>query len=354
MMVLAGSVLAMVSCGNDDENVMPEDSNIQEYVKVTRSADDAAKASAEYKMEFSKSGTWTIYQGDSPSTIDLSVSVGQTSEGSITLDGFEANQRYYFAVVLDGSQISMVSERRLPFVGQSNFRDLGGLVTADGRKIKWGMVYRSGDLSKFVTSDIAYMQSLHVNMVVDFRSEEEVASDPDKLPEGVQTLNLAIHDTLFDPSQIYTWLLEGNTEVFDTLLYHANRSFVLNYGDQFGLFLQQLEQAEGPVVFHCNQGKDRAGWATALFLSALGVDKETIIEDYLASNIYLESYIEKTIQMINLAGLNGESIRPLLEVKREYIETAFDIVEKEFGSVENYLKSQLDVNVESLRAMYLE
>jgi protein-tyrosine phosphatase len=354
-MLLAGMILPVVSCGKkDDENTMPEDSNIQQYVEVTRSAQDGAKASSTYKMEFSKSGTWTIYQGDSPSTIDMSVSVGQTSEGSITLDGFNTDQRYYFAVVLNGTQMSTVSERHLPFLGQSNFRDLGGYITADGKKIKWGMIYRSGDMNRFSASDKAYFQSLHVKLVIDFRAEEEVASAPDKLPEGVQTLNLPIHDTLFDRDQIMHWLQTGETAAFDTLLYHANRSFVLEYGEQFSLFLNQLEQAGGPIVFHCNQGKDRAGWATALFLSALGVDKETIIEDYLASNDYLKNYIEKTIQMINMAGMNGESIRPLLEVKKEYIETAFDLVEKEYGSMENYLKNQLGVDVEKLREMYLE
>jgi len=305
-------------------------------------------------MEFSKQGTWTIYQGESPVTVDMSVSVGETSESSITLDGFKNDQRYYFVVVLNGKEKAVVSERKLPFKGQANFRDLGGIVTADGKKVRWGMVYRSGDLSMFMSSDQAYFQSLQVQLVVDFRSEEEVASAPDKLPEGVQTLHLAIHDTLFDRSQILTWLQQGNTAVFDTLLIHANRTFVTEYSEQFSQFMHQLEQGGGPVVFHCNQGKDRAGWATALFLSALGVDKETIIEDYLATNNYLSGYVEKTIKLINAAGMNGESIRPMLEVKSKYIETAFDIVEKEYGGMQKYLTDQLGVDVEKLKELYLE
>ncbi len=353
-LIIATMVLAVVSCGKEDEKVEPVDSNIQQYVEVTRSADNGAKASSTYHMEFKKEGTWTIYQGDSPSTIDLSASVGQTSENSITLDGFNSDQRYYFAVVLNGAEISMVSETQLPFKGQPNFRDLGGIVTADGHKVRWGMIYRSGDLSKLTSSDVTYLGSLHLNTVIDFRSESEVALAPDKLPEGVQHLNIAIDDSLLDKQQIITWLQEGNAEVFDTILIYANRLFVTEYHDQFALFLQQLQQADGPIVFHCTQGKDRAGWATALFLSALGVDRETIIENYLASNDYLNSYIEKTIALINAAGMNGELIRPMLEVKREYLETALDLVDSEFGGMESYLKNQLGVDVDLLRQMYLE
>ncbi len=347
-------VLAVTSCGKEPEKVEPVDSNIQQYVEVTRSADDGAKASSTYHMEFKKEGTWTIYQGDSPSTIDLSVSVGHTSENSITLDGFKNDQRYYFAVVLNGSEKAVVSETQIPLQGQPNFRDLGGIVTNDGHKIRWGMVYRSGDLNKLTASDVSYLGSLHLNTVIDFRSELEVSLAPDKLPEGVEHMNFAIHDSLLDRQQIITWLQQGNADVFDTILIHANRVFVTEYKEQFALFLQQLQQADGPIVFHCNQGKDRAGWATALFLSALGVDREKIIENYLASNDYLNSYIEKTIALINVAGMNGELIRPMLEVKKEYLETAFNIVDSEFGGMENYLKNQLGVDVDKLKEMYLE
>ncbi len=353
-LALAGLVIVAASCGKDEQDTMPEDSNIQQYVEVSRSADDGAKASSSYNFAFKKEGTWTLYQGESPSTIDLSVSVGQTSENSLTLNGFKTDQRYYFAVVLNGSQISMVSETQLPFRGQSNCRDLGGIVTKDGRKVRWGMIYRSGDFSKLTSTDKAYLSGLGLNTVIDFRAETEVASAPDKLPEGVEYINLAIHDTLLDQQQIITWLQQGNAAVFDTLLIHVNRTFVTQYADQFALFLQQLEQADGPVVFHCNQGKDRAGWATALFLSALGVDRETIIENYLATNGYLEGYVEKVVQLITSAGMDGEIIRPILEAKRQYIETAFDLVDQEFGSMENYLKDQMGIDPEELKRLYLE
>jgi len=353
-LILSAMVLATVSCGKNDENVQPEDSNIQQYVTVTRAADDGAKASATYEMTFSKEGTWTIYQGDSPSTIDMSVSVGHTSESTITLDGFSSDQRYYFNVVLNGSQISMVSETQLPFKGQVNCRDLGGIITADGHKVKWGMVYRSGDLSLLSATDQAYFKNLGVKNVVDFRSEDEVAQAPDKLPDGVAYYNMAIDNSLVSRDQILAWLRAGDADALDTVLYQVYKSFVLEYSDQFSLFLNRLQEGDGPLLFHCSQGKDRAGWATALFLAALGVDDQTIMENYMASNEYLNNVIEKTIQMVNLAGMDGEILRPVLVVKEDYLKAAIDLVENEFGDLQTYVKDQLGVDVERLKKLYLE
>jgi protein-tyrosine phosphatase len=93
----------------------------------------------------------------------------------------------------------------------------------------------------------------------------------------------------------------------------------------------------------CDAGKDRAGFAAAMFLSALGIDKETIIQDYLLSGIYVE---EKYASYVNLA--------PVFTVYREYIEAAFDTIDKEYGGIDSYLSNELGVDLELMRGIYVE
>ncbi len=351
---ILSAVMMMTGCSKDDGTDVPRETNLQQQVVVTRDPDHGAKASSVYRFEFKVDGTWSIYQGESPLTIDMTTRVGYTTEREFMLDGFDAETRYYFRLVRDGSETAVVSEVQLPFEGQRNFRDLGGTVMADGRKIRWGAIYRSGDLSELTPVDRAYFNSLGVTKVIDFRSDEEVAQAPDKLPEGMEVIRLPIDDTLISQDLILGWLRNQDTLALDTLLDHVYTRFVTHYHDQFSLFLQQLENADGPIVFHCTEGKDRAGWAATLFLAALGADKETIYENYMASNRYLKERIEKTIQMVNLAGLNGELLRPILEVDTSYLERAISLVEKEYGSLENYLIQQMGVHPLALRSLYLE
>jgi protein-tyrosine phosphatase len=139
---------------------------------------------------------------------------------------------------------------------------------------------------------------------------------------------------------------------FDTLLIHANMAFVTDFQEEFGDFLQHLESGES-FVYHCTAGKDRAGFATVLFLSALGVDKETILNDYMISNQYNVELIDGTIASVNNVGLNGEILRPVLEVKLEYINKAYETIDNEFGGMSNYL-DLLGVDIEKLKSLYLE
>ncbi len=340
-------VFAFAKCG-DDETPDPARSNIQQYVKTTR-----IPASDTYKMNFSKQGTWKVYQGTTPENIDMGNEVGNSTSGSISISGLNSTQRYYFKVELDGKDQAVVSETQIAFQGQSNFRDLGGIITGDGKSVKWGKIYRSAELNNLTGGDKQYMSSMKIDKLIDFRFADEIAEAPDDIPDGIDVINLPVEDSLFSRTVLTSWLLSGNKAGFDTLLIHANRVFVTDFQDEFATFMKSLENGQS-LVFHCTHGKDRTGYATALFLSALGVDREVIIEDYLESNTYLTELIEQTIAYVNSLGLNGELLRPTLEVEREYLETAFDVIDNQYGGMDNYLRNTLGVDVDKLKAMYLE
>jgi len=175
------------------------------------------------------------------------------------------------------------------------------------------------------------------------------------IAEDVAKLKQVIADFKEDDNVIMSVInsIDSTKEAFDTMLIHVNRVLVTEEQENFKEFFDHLENG-GTFLYHCTKGKDRAGFATAMFLSALGVDRETVIDNYLKSNEYLSSVTGQTIQFVISIGLDGELLRPILEVKPEYIQTAFDIIDNEYGGVENYLRNNLGVNIEKLKELYLE
>jgi protein-tyrosine phosphatase len=105
-----------------------------------------------------------------------------------------------------------------------------------------------------------------------------------------------------------------------------------------------------PGVFHCTAGKDRTGWAAAVFLSIMGVPRETIVADYLASNGFLTEKNKHLLESIPDAQVRA-AMEPLTGVRAVYINAAFDEVNKKYGSIENYVVEGLKLNLPTLKLL---
>jgi protein tyrosine/serine phosphatase len=198
----------------------------------------------------------------------------------------------------------------LPIAGAYNLRDLGGYTTTDGKTVKSGKLIRSGDLNMLTSRDQNYLFStLGVKYVVDFRGWKartdganatlsEQAAAPDRVPSvGVTSVKIptAIEESLMIGS--YSDIIQDGTATPDTVIQkmkdgYANLLTAASLNDsartQYRAFFDTLLASSGdPVLFHCSAGKDRTGIATMLLLAALGLDKETIIRDYLLSAPYV-------------------------------------------------------------------
>ena len=208
-------VISFVSCNKDDDTQDPEPqkSNIQEYVTVTRSADGGFRAASNScTLNFSKAGTWKVYQGTNPGSIDMSVTVAETSEASVNITALDAHQRYYFEVVLDGKEKATVASTGVAIKGQKNFRDLGGFITEDGKSVKWGMVFRSGELSALTDDDRQFMTSMQFDKLIDFRFAEEISEAPNNVPEGIEVLNIPVEQGSYSRDQMTMWLMTNDHE----------------------------------------------------------------------------------------------------------------------------------------------
>ncbi|NJL12698.1 MAG: tyrosine-protein phosphatase [Microscillaceae bacterium] len=138
----------------------------------------------------------------------------------------------------------------------------------------------------------------------------------------------------------------------------ANRELATRYAPVYADFFSLLlEEKNLPLLFHCTAGKDRTGFAAALLLSALGVCRDWIYADYLASNYFRREENIRIIRKARLVGIPSHLITPVMEVRAEYLEAAFEEIEKEYENVENYLHQVMGLNAEKiqrLRELYLE
>jgi len=250
--------------------------------------------------------------------------------------------------------------RLLPMDGSHNTRELGGYKTTDGKTIKWGKLFRSDKLSDISKTDQAYLQNLGIKKIVDFRSEQEKAEDPNIIPTGISYVEMPISVDGAMRSKIEA-VLKGETDrEVQSFLIDANKEFVTNYADVYENFLRGLIDEDAPTLFHCTAGKDRAGFAAAITLIALGVSKEDVINDYMKTNTFTQERIEEILGQIELMSLyqsDVEILRPLLGVEQIYIETAFRTAEEKYGSLENFIRDGLNISdedIQKLRNKFLE
>ena len=250
--------------------------------------------------------------------------------------------------------------RHVPLSGQPNFRDLGGYEASDGRTVKWGLVFRSGELSQLSEEDVETLGVLGIRSVVDLRSPQEVSARGDgRLPRGATLFPMPIASGDMFAKLIPMFLKGDFSEVPPDLLDQVNRILVRDFTEQYGGLLRTLSDPRNrPLVFHCTQGKDRAGFGAAMILSALGVAWETVLEDYLLSNQFRKAENEKMLGMIRAfaasrGGPEGEEIalsrvEGLMFVKEQSLQAAHREIVERHGSVAGFLTEGLGCSAEGL------
>lgn len=292
-------------------------------------------------------GGWELFSGITPKKIDHSSPILEgNGSGTYQLAVSAAERRYF--LFRQGDKEIIFAERVLPMNGGYNFRDLGGLAAANGKKIRWGMLFRSGDLDKLTPVDLAYLASFSLRTVVDFRTEAELERAPDKLPRTVTNYaHLLITPGRLDAPESMELMEREGGEGYMRELYRqfATDEEIIKQYREFFVLLQNEKNL--PLLFHCSAGKDRTGYGAALILFSLGVDTETIMKDYLASGPCLGDKYDRFLEKY-------PQYAPMIAVKPEYLQSAVNAMKERSGSIENYLAEVLGVDIDRVRAIYLE
>lgn len=297
-----------------------------------------------------------VYTSTEPDSFEHATPAAQvTEQNSVILTGLAPNKRHYFEIHFDGAALDgsrlVAAERIIPLEGAANFRDIGGYATADGRHTRWGRVYRSGALNGLTTADQAYLRELGIRLVCDLRNPDEVRDDPDALPTNAQIdyAHLPVQTEL-DTSRMRQLrvLLFNQQEMPELLRYTYKKVMIDGNAELFGAIFRRLAQANNlPTIIHCTAGKDRAGLAAALLLSALGVADEIVIADYTLSNYAFTSfrkYAAKVVKPFAFFGITGDDLYPLLIADAQNLKDTLAYLRQNHGSVRDYLNNMAGID----------
>jgi protein-tyrosine phosphatase len=238
--------------------------------------------------------------------------------------------------------------------GVRNFRDVGGLPTVDGRRVAHGRLFRSGHLAHATDEDSAFLASLGLHTIFDFRNAaDQKLEGPDVDLPGVRNVNLPLTDPA-DGAEFWKMVREGDLDQLRALLSDGRaagrmigsyRAIIRHRTAEHSQVLHALAEDSVPALMHCAAGKDRAGLSIAVTLLALGVERDAIVADYLESgaahrrykvhrsNTSASAYSPEVMELLN----------PLFDARVEYLEAAFETIEETWGGVDAYLEQALKV-----------
>lgn len=223
--------------------------------------------------------------------------------------------------------------RRIPFAGALNFRDIGGYPTGDGGRTRWGAVYRSDSLSFLTPDDLPAFDALGIKAIYDLRRSREIARHPG--PREHVHIELANRNPLDDgePAALLThwdgerWLLADY------------RGMLASAGATFGeLFSRLAEPGRLPAVIHCLGGKDRTGLTVALLLTALGVPRQVVLDDYQLTNDYRGvAHSPDVVALFVESGMARPAAEGLVGAPRWVLAQALGELDETYAGIEGYL-----------------
>lgn len=269
---------------------------------------------------------------------------------------------------------ALFAQQFIPVEGIVNARDLGGYEVEGGRHVKTGKFIRAAHLADATDADIAYLESLPTALVVDFRTEVDLKGKADRDVPGATYVNLPIDASgnvaatateaekkkitgrkKFEVKKVIVYAAFNDKakaiarEMYPTLLFNPECQ------QQFARFLRLVVEAEnGAVLYHCTQGKDRTGIASALLLAALGADRETIVADFDATNQIYAKDVKKYARRVKFLGGKEEEIavvKAFLGANTENFVKALDDVDQQYGSFEGYLKGPMGLTDDDIRIL---
>jgi protein-tyrosine phosphatase len=262
-----------------------------------------------------------------------------------------------------------LNKQQIGITSIHNARQLGGYRIGN-KHIKDGLLLRTARLSGLSEEDSTLLADRYrVQCIYDFRGQEESMTAPDVIPGDSRYMNLSI--SLDEGGDRSAFKADSEAEMIGMLLKYADNPMIQDlcahmYDKilfeessqevyrRFFADLVTVNPEDGAVLWHCTQGKDRAGCASALLLSALGAERELIMADFNLSKEYYDPYVE-TINIENET--QSHVINTLISVNPVVFEEALDKIDERYGSLRNYLTECIGVTpemMEILRERYLE
>ena len=298
----------------------------------------------------------------------------------LSLAAFGSGEASSEASSEESAEMAEMEKQLVGLTGVSNARQLGGYVTEDGRTVRENVLIRSGALAGATEEDLAILSDeYNVKLVVDLRSADDFEKRPDPAFNDAVIVNIPVWDESLNALPLADFMaLMGefsnepgmaDLELYRRGLMGADEDLYIKQTFQNDISLKGfrefidllLAQEDGTgIVYHCSSGKDRTGSASAILLTLLGVDRETVLKDFEMTNLVLkDSLDQKVAQSANYTDDEDElyAVRTMNGVNPEFMARMFDYAEAQSGSMLAFIQEQLSVTdeeVQLLRDKYLE
>lgn len=247
--------------------------------------------------------------------------------------------------------------------GVANLRDLGGWSGHDGRPVRSGAVFRSAMLAGATPDDLARLSRLGIGTVIDLRTVDERAAQPDRVPLGavevvadvmagnVQAAPAQLEAVLQDPPRATEYLSGGTAEALMAGAYRSIVSSASALAAYRTMYSTLLSNEASALLFHCTTGKDRTGWGAAALLMLLGVDRDDVLAEYLLTNDQLLPTLQGMFDRFAAGGGDPAVLLGVFGVRESYLRTALDELDATFGSIEDYFATGLGIDAATQAAL---
>lgn len=300
-------------------------------------------------------GDVNIYISSDPTSFDTSkepLAVAPISDNFAKISSPDSLSRFYFLLDFNGKFKRIVGTRGAYIKSAHVFRDLGGYKGDNDKRIKWGMIFRSGIIDTINDYDKERFARLGIKTIIDFRDECKTQCIHKDL--GVKTM---IHLPIkgLDDSKLKERILSGEFKRGDARIYMQDFYISLldkSGQEEFESMFNILTQKENyPIVITSDFGKGHCDIASALILSALGVSEEFILEDYTWANQYFNSdCLKKKIAHLNPDVQEG--VLTMLKNERKDMLCTFDVINRRYESMESFLKNEIGLTSEKSKKLH--
>jgi protein-tyrosine phosphatase len=298
----------------------------------------------------------SVYRGDSPERIQTAAPLVEMAKASsVILSGLAVDGPHFFKLVAADGTEGIVGERRPVVEGAPNLRDLGGYETTDGRRVKWGRVFRSSNLARLTDRGLGQIRRLGIKFVCDFRTEAEARKLSNRFPdsEAVGYLRLPIQHGEFEPTSVFDRIKAGDYGwISEDFMLQGYVDSIERHPAVWARFFALLaDRTHRPLLFHCTGGKDRTGAAAALVLLALGVPQETVIGDYGLSDGYNSDVRRAIYDHLKPFKVDIRQVEPYFTAPESRLRRLLNHVDARYGSAVDYLVKKAGVSAKTIAGL---
>lgn len=298
-------------------------------------------------------GKVKVYASKDPNHIpeDNPIAEADISRQMMTLITNDPVHRYYYTLVFADKYRRKVAARNIIIPGIQNLRDVGGYPShATRKRVRWGMLYRSAEASRLNSCSVKELQNIGIRTIIDLRSPKE-REDNVLLQKKFNVVNIPISTGTLDALVADIKQGEADNQRVQQTVKQFNRDIVNQHAADFRqMFDLLLDKENYPLIIQCSSGKGRTGIAIALILSALEVNDDVIMEDYQLSDNYF-NIPRATQYAYKLPPSSQVAITTLLSSREEFLNAAKEEIERQYNSVENYLKKAVGLNKKDIQRL---